>query len=145
MKSFRSVLTPRSNPASGKIVRLYQSETAEFLEKPEPVRARITIFVFTSLFVTIIVACAVLKIDRVVSSEFGHVVSVQSTQVVQALDTSIIKTIDVDGRPDGILCDPFDDWQAPQVLFKRRRIARDYLATAFAPVGFAQKLQSSCL
>jgi hemolysin D len=95
MKSFRSVLTPRNDPAPGKIVRLYQSETAEFLEKPEPVLARITIFVFASLFATIIIASAVLKIDRVVSSQFGQVVTTQSTQVVQALDASIIKTVDV--------------------------------------------------
>jgi HlyD family secretion protein len=95
MKLFRSVLARRSKRESDKVVRLYQSETAEFLERPAPLRARITIFAFTSLLITILVAASLLHIDRVVSSTFGQVVTTQGTQVVQALDASIIKTIDV--------------------------------------------------
>lgn len=95
MKSFRSVLTRRSDAEPGKIVRLYQSETAEFLERPAPIRARITIFAFTALLITIVVASSVLRINRIVNSTFGEIVTTESTQVVQALDASIIKTIDV--------------------------------------------------
>ena len=95
MKSFRSVLARRSEPESDKLVRLYQSESAEFLERPAPLRARLTIFAFAALLVTAVVASSVLRINRVVSSTFGEIVTTQSTQVVQALDASIIKTIDV--------------------------------------------------
>jgi HlyD family secretion protein len=95
MKSFRSVLARRSEPVPDKIVRVYQSETAEFLERPAPLRARATIFVFAALLITIIVASSLLRIDRVVSSTFGEIVTTQSTQVVQSLDASIIKSIDV--------------------------------------------------
>src|SRR3954471_14218814 len=73
MKLFRSVLARRSKRESDKVVRLYQSETAEFLERPAPLRARITIFAFTSLLITILVAASLLHIDRVVSSTFGQV------------------------------------------------------------------------
>jgi HlyD family secretion protein len=95
MKSFRSVLSRRSDAEPDKIVRLYQSETAEFLEKPAPLRARLTIFVFMALLITVVVASSMLRINRVVSSTFGEIVTTESTQVVQALDASIIKTINV--------------------------------------------------
>lgn len=95
MKLFRSVPTRRNDPEPDKLVRLYQSETAEFLERPAPLRARVTIFAFTALLITLIVAASLLRINRVVSSTFGEIVTTQSTQVVQALDASIIKTIDV--------------------------------------------------
>lgn len=95
MRSFRSALTPRREPAPDKIVRLFQSETAEILEKPEPQSLRSTIWVLALMLVTLLVVGGVVRIDRVVSSEFGEIVTTESTQVVQSLDPSIIKTIDV--------------------------------------------------
>jgi HlyD family secretion protein len=95
MRSFRSVLAPRHEPTPDKIIRLYQSETAEILERPEPRSLRATLWVMTGLLASILVVGSVAQIDRVVTSQFGEVVTTEATQVVQPLDNVIIKTIDV--------------------------------------------------
>jgi len=95
MRSFRSALALRREPTPGKVVRIYQSETAELLEKPEPVRVRATMLVLVLMMISIVAVAAVARINRVVSSSFGEIVATDSTQVVQALDASIIKTIDI--------------------------------------------------
>ena len=93
MKSFRS-LARRSDPAPDNLVRLFQSETAEILETPEPARVRATVYVLSGFIVTLIVLAAFVRLDRVVNSA-GQVVTTQATTVIQALDPSIIKTINV--------------------------------------------------
>ena len=95
MKSFRSAKTLRSEAQPTKVVRLFQSETAEILEAPEPRGVRITVFVLTAFVGALIVLSIVTKLDRVVTSVAGRIVTTQPTMVVQALDPSIIKTIDV--------------------------------------------------
>ena len=45
MKSFLSVLRTPPSPDPNREVRVFQSETAEILTGPEPVQARITLFV----------------------------------------------------------------------------------------------------
>lgn len=95
MKSFRSDLTPRSNAAPDKIVRLFQSETAEIVEAPEPAGVRITFHLLALFLVTLLVLAMVTRLDRVVSSTSGTMVTTQPTAVVQALDASIIKSISV--------------------------------------------------
>jgi HlyD family secretion protein len=93
MKSFRS-LARRNNPAPENLVRLFQSETAEILETPEPAGVRVTVYVLGGFIVSLIVLAAFVRLDRVVYSA-GQIVTTQSTMVVQALDPSIIKTVDV--------------------------------------------------
>src|SRR5205085_1362308 len=93
MKSFRS-LARRSDPAPEHLVRLFQSETAEIIETPEPLRVRATVYVLTGFIVTLIVLAAFVRLDRVVNSG-GQVITTQATTVIQALDPSIIKTINV--------------------------------------------------
>ena len=93
MKSFRS-LARRSDPAPDNLVRLFQSETAEILETPEPAGVRATVYVLTGFIVSLIVLAAFVRLDRVVYSS-GQIVTTQATMVVQALDPSIIKTINV--------------------------------------------------
>src|SRR5438874_8759568 len=93
MKSFRS-LARRSDPAPENLVRLFQSETAEILETPEPARVRSTVYVLSGFIVALIVLSAFVRLDRVVNSA-GQVVTTEATTVIQALDPSLIKTIDV--------------------------------------------------
>lgn len=95
MRSFRSVLARHPEPSSEKVIRLYQSETTELLEKPEPRRLRATMFVLVMMLISLIIVASVTQIDRVVTSTSGDIVTTEATQVVQALDPSIIKTIDV--------------------------------------------------
>src|SRR5258708_18946895 len=95
MRSFHSVLAPRSEPGPDKIIRLFQSETAEIIDRPERVRARYTVHICGAMFVTMLLVSMVMRVDRVVTSQFGQVVPTEATMVVQALDTSIIKSLDV--------------------------------------------------
>jgi hemolysin D len=94
MRSFRSDRL-RSNAPPDQIVRLFQSETAEILEAPEPYGVRATLYVVAAFFVAMIVVGMVTRLDRVVTSSSGHIVTTESTVVLQALDPSLIKTIEV--------------------------------------------------
>lgn len=95
MKSLRSGPTQRSDAPPDKIVRLFQSETGEILEASEPTGVRATVFVLAAFVATLIVLLVVTRLDRVVTSSGGEIVTTQPTVVVQALDPSIIKTINV--------------------------------------------------
>jgi hemolysin D len=96
MKSFRSDKTLRSDVSPpDRIVRLFQSETAEIMEAPEPFGVRATLYTVGLFFVVAIVVAFITPLDRVVTSTSGRIVTSQATTVLQALDPSLIKTIDV--------------------------------------------------
>jgi hemolysin D len=97
MKSFRSAPASR-NATPDTVIRLFQSETSEILATPEPRRVRATLFVLAIMVVSLLVVASVTRLDRVVESK-GQIVTTEPTIVVQALDPSIIKTLDVhDGQ-----------------------------------------------
>jgi hemolysin D len=77
------------------VVRRFQSETDAICEAPEPRWARITVYTLTGFFLSMIFIMCVTKIDRVVSSVGGKMVSTDRMNVFQALDPSIIKSINV--------------------------------------------------
>jgi HlyD family secretion protein len=85
----------RSQQASLATVRQFQSETDAIREAGEPLVARATLFVLTAFLVAIVGIMCLTRIDRVVSSVGGKIVPVDPISVLQALDPSIIKTIDV--------------------------------------------------
>ena len=95
MRSFRSAPQLPSNAPADRVVRLFQSETAEILEAPEPRGVRSMIYVLGAFLVSLLILSLVTRLDRVVTSLSASVVTTQPTVVVQALDPSIIKTIDV--------------------------------------------------
>lgn len=95
MKSFRSGKTLRSDTPPEKVVRLFQSETAEIVDAPEPATLRATLYVLAALFVGVVVLSLITRLDRVVTSVSGEIVTTQPTIVLQALDPSVIKTINV--------------------------------------------------
>jgi HlyD family secretion protein len=76
-------------------IRSFQSETADIREAPEPAWARATVHILAAFFVVAILIMCVTRVDRVVSSTGGKIVSTEPVNVYQALDTSIIKSIDV--------------------------------------------------
>src|SRR5713226_1795801 len=94
MRSFRSDRL-RNNAPPDQIVRRFQSETAEIIEAPEPFGVRATLYVVGAFFVAMIVVALVTRLDRVVTSSSGHIVTTRPTVVMQALDPSLIKTIEV--------------------------------------------------
>jgi HlyD family secretion protein len=77
------------------VIRRYETETAAIGEAPVPAWARATVLTLGALFVVGIAITFFTRIDRVVTSNAGRVVSTRQVTVVQALDPSIIKSIDV--------------------------------------------------
>lgn len=76
-------------------VRQFQSETDAIREAKEPLRTRITVYVLTAFVAALLALMILTKLDRIVSSQGGKIVPVGQVSVLQALDPSIIKTIDV--------------------------------------------------
>jgi hemolysin D len=96
MKSFLSVRRAASEVVEpAKEIRLYQSETAEILEGPNPVQAHLVLSVLAGMFAAVLLIAAVMKVDRVVSSVEAHIVTTDPTIVLGGLDQSLVKTIDV--------------------------------------------------
>ena len=72
----------------------FASETGEIREAPEPVGLRVTTLVLAAFLTVGVGLSAVARVDRVVTSERGRVIPSQGTILFQALDASIIKTLD---------------------------------------------------
>jgi hemolysin D len=77
------------------IVREYQSEIAALREQPYPRGAGLTIQILFAFLVAGILFMYVSRIDRVVSSSSGAIVTSIPATVFQALDPSIIRSLDV--------------------------------------------------
>ncbi|MFZ2007219.1 MAG: hypothetical protein WAV02_19195, partial [Stellaceae bacterium] len=95
MKLFRSARPEGFELAAapGREIRVFQSETAEILDGPEPFKARITLIMLGAMFASLILLTFCMRVDRVVTSVSGKIVTVEPTAVLGALDPSIIKTI----------------------------------------------------
>lgn len=81
--------------ASDLEVKRFQSETDEIREAPEPRALRATTWVTAGLMVICVTFAAVARVDRVVTSDRGKIVPTQGTILFQALENSLIKTLDV--------------------------------------------------
>jgi hemolysin D len=83
------------NQASLTIVRQFQSETDAIREESEPLIARATLLVLSAFLATTVAVLCLTRVDRVTTSLSGKIVPAGQISVLQALDPSIIKTIDV--------------------------------------------------
>jgi hemolysin D len=83
------------NQASLTTVRQFQSETDAIREEAEPLIARATLFVLSAFLTAIVAVLCLTRVDRVITSLSGKMVPAGQINVLQALDPSIIKTIDV--------------------------------------------------
>ncbi|MGY4407150.1 HlyD family type I secretion periplasmic adaptor subunit [Bradyrhizobium sp. USDA 3315] len=83
------------NQASLATVRQFQSETDAIREAAEPLLARATLFVLVGFLAAVVAIMCFTRVDRVITSVGGKIVPVDQINVLQALDASIIKTIDV--------------------------------------------------
>src|SRR5262245_13753009 len=81
--------------ATADIIRQFQSETDAIRDAPEPRWARGTVLTLATLLVSSIVLMTLTRIDRIVSSTVGRIVATRPVNVYQALDASIIKSLDV--------------------------------------------------
>ena len=77
------------------VVRQFQSETDAIREDSEPLAARVTTFILAGFMLCMVGLMCFTQIDRVVTSVGGKIVPTQQINVFQALDQSIIRTIDV--------------------------------------------------
>ncbi|NGM36169.1 HlyD family type I secretion periplasmic adaptor subunit [Methylobacterium sp. DB0501] len=73
----------------------FQSESDDIRHAPEPRVLRATTFITAAVLMVSIGFAAIARVDRVVTSERGKIVPTQGTVLFQALDTSIIKTLNV--------------------------------------------------
>jgi hemolysin D len=95
MNPSRSALLARREASPDRLIRLFQSETAEIGEGAEPKHRRLTLHALAALVACLVTIAALTQINRVVTSTLGVVVTNEPTIVLQALDPSIIKSIDV--------------------------------------------------
>src|SRR5579862_2450045 len=84
-----------SNNRENEGIERFQSEIAAITEAPHPLMARVTVFALMLMLLTAIGIMCLTKINRVVVSIGGKIVSTQRLNVFQALDPSIIRSIDV--------------------------------------------------
>jgi len=83
-----------SNTTFTPVIAEFQSDAVELEERAPPRVARMTLYCVTALIGSAIVWASVSSIDEVVIAP-GKLVTTQPTIVVQPLETSIIRTIDV--------------------------------------------------
>src|SRR5271166_2268581 len=95
MRSFLSAPAQRPEVSADTLIRRFESETAEILEAPQPIQARATLFVLAGCLAALIAVTVFMRIDRIVTSSSGQIVTTAPTTVLQALDPSIIKSIEV--------------------------------------------------
>jgi HlyD family secretion protein len=72
----------------------FQSPTAALVAKPVPAVAHYATYVLASMLVIFLILAGTLPIDRVVTAT-GRVVSQSSNILIQPLETSIVRSIDV--------------------------------------------------
>ncbi|MTK11806.1 MAG: HlyD family type I secretion periplasmic adaptor subunit [Clostridiaceae bacterium] len=77
------------------VIRSFQSEAAEIEDAPLPAHVRKTLHVAAAMMVILLVVACVFRMDRVVTSSFGQIVTAEPTIVIQPIDSSIIKRIAV--------------------------------------------------
>lgn len=95
MDLFRFAPAVRRNASPDALIRTFQSETGEIREDPEPVQLRLTLHAVTGLLIVMLAVTVFMQMNRVVTSITGQIVTTEPTIVLQALDPSIIKTLDV--------------------------------------------------
>lgn len=129
------------------LVREYQSEIAALREQPYPRGAGMTIHVLTGFLVLLLVFMYVARIDRVVTSASGAIVTRDPPLVYQALDPSIIRSLDVKqgdhvgkGQVLATLDSTFASAQVNQLRAQieglRAQIARDQALIAQTPLVY---------
>jgi HlyD family secretion protein len=87
--------SPLDDASTDRLIRIFQSETGEIRERRPPWQARATVLSLSTLLVSLIGISNFMPIDRVVTSIHGQIVTVLPNIVLQPLDLSIIKSIDV--------------------------------------------------
>ena len=92
-------LTTTTPPGSLRVIRQWQSEVDAIVHAPEPRGIQSAVWLLALMLTTMIGITPFVHVDRVVSSSAGKIVPSESVTTYQALDPSIIKSVDVkDGQ-----------------------------------------------
>jgi len=93
-KASTSLVPTREDRAVMPAILEFQSPSAAIVTAPIPASARGVVWMITAMFASCVVAMGLIPIDRVVTAT-GKVISQAATLVVQPLETSIVRSIDV--------------------------------------------------
>jgi hemolysin D len=93
-KASTSLVPTREDRAVMPAILEFQSPSAAIITAPIPASARGVVWMITAMFFTCVIVMGVIRIDKVVTAN-GKVVSQAATLVVQPLETSIVRSIDV--------------------------------------------------
>ena len=88
-------LSRRSQSAALRVIRQWQSPTEEIRHAPDPMGVRIAVWTLALVLAGSLAATPFIPIERVVTSSSGDIVSIHPLTTIQALDPSIIRSIDV--------------------------------------------------
>lgn len=88
-------LTTTTPPGSLRVIRQWQSEVDAIVHAPEPRGVQSAVWLLALMLTTMVGITPFVHVDRVVSSSAGKVVPSESVRTFQALDPSIIKSVDV--------------------------------------------------
>jgi len=92
-KAISTVVTDRDDPTLPVILE-FQMPSTTITSAPIPPSARGIVWVVSSMFAAVVLAMGLIPIDRVVTAQ-GRVVSRSPTMVLQPLEASIVRSIDV--------------------------------------------------
>jgi HlyD family secretion protein len=95
MRLFRFAPALRRNPPPDPLIRIFQSEVSEVREDREPAQLRVTLYMLAGLLTALFAVSFFMQINRVVTSSAGQIVTTEPSIILQALDASIIKSLDV--------------------------------------------------
>lgn len=87
-------LAARDEGTANRVILEFQSPTIALISKPVPPLACYATYVLASMLVVFLVIAGTVPVDRVVSAT-GRVVSQSSNMLIQPLETSIVRSIDV--------------------------------------------------
>ncbi|MBV8520740.1 MAG: HlyD family type I secretion periplasmic adaptor subunit, partial [Acetobacteraceae bacterium] len=95
LKASTSLVPTRDERTVMPAILEFQSPSTAIITAPIPASARGVIWMITAMFVSCVAAMGLIRIDKVVTAT-GKVVSQAATLVVQPLETSIVRSVDVD-------------------------------------------------
>ena len=88
-------LALRSDPRALRVIRQWQSPTEEIRHAPDPLGVRVTVWALALILTGFLAATPFISIERIVTSSEGQIVSQRALTTFQALDTAVIRSVDV--------------------------------------------------
>lgn len=90
----RAVIKPAAPPPRAPFITDFQTDAVELEERPPPRIARLTLYGISALIIAAVTWASVSEIDEVVVAP-GKLITTEPTIIVQPLETSIVRTINV--------------------------------------------------